>query len=59
MDDDKFIDWYQDNFNDNAVAFAERKEDEFEEYCLEVYSQLGSDNEDEIYERYRDNKEGL
>lgn len=37
MDDDKFMTWYQNNFDDNAIAYAEKHEEDFEEYCLQRY----------------------
>ena len=48
-----FEDWYIKNFDDNAVAFAEKHEDIFEAYCQEIYAQLGSDNSDDLYDEYK------
>lgn len=52
MDKDKFNEWFQDNFDVNAVKYAESKEEEFEEYCLEKYS--GEPDADYLYEMQRD-----
>lgn len=34
----KYNDWFNDNYQDNLVAFAEKMEDEFEEFCLNRYN---------------------
>lgn len=52
MDEDKFMTWFQNNYDDNAVMFAEKNEDDFEEYCLEKYTE--QPDEDMIYEMWRD-----
>lgn len=52
MDEDKFMTWFQNNYDDNAVMFAEKNEDDFEEYCLEKYTE--QPDEDMIYEMMRD-----
>ena len=46
MDDGKFMEWYQNNFDDNAVLYAEKNEEAFEEYCIKKYvSEYNSDYE--------------
>jgi hypothetical protein len=60
MDDDDFDNWLQYHSDDNINAFIEANEDEFEEFCFkryEIYCQSEGRNEDDEYERYRDNKE--
>lgn len=47
MDEDKFMDWYQYNFDSNAQLFAEKNEEEFEDWCFQRYIQAGVDNYDE------------
>lgn len=54
MNDDDYMDWYNEHFQDNAIAFAEKHESDFDDWCLEKYMQLGQDIDDYIYERARD-----
>ena len=55
MDEDNYINWYQNNFDINAIKFAEKNEEEFNEYCMNLYQELG-DEDDYIYEMRRDDK---
>ncbi len=55
MDEDDYMNWYQNNFDENAVMFAEKNEEEFEEFCYERYIQAPDD--DDVYERMKDYKE--
>ena len=43
MDEALFSEWYFDNFDTNAVCFAESRLDDFEEYCLKRFIQSGED----------------
>lgn len=54
MDEDNFMQWYQNNFDENAITFAEKYEEMFDEYCYERYIQ--SPDEDIIYERMKEDK---
>jgi hypothetical protein len=47
MDDDKYNDWFSFNFDNNAIAYAESKEEEFEEFCLNKFQQIGVDRDEE------------
>ena len=54
-DDGKFNDWFSNKFKENAVMFAESKDDEFEEFCFNRYSQDPYDP-DEAYDRMKEDE---
>jgi len=37
MDDDKYMSWFDDKFDENAQLFAEKVPDAFEDFCLARY----------------------
>jgi hypothetical protein len=53
MNDDDYIDWFQDNYDVNVELFIEKMSDEFEEYCLNRFTQLGQDRFEDYYEEKR------
>lgn len=55
MNEDAYMDWYNNNFDANAVAFAEKYEELFEDFCLSKFNQLGDDSDD-AYDRWRDSQ---
>lgn len=47
MNKHDFNDWYSNKFEDNAIAYAEKMEEEFEEFCFQRFTQLGVDKYEE------------
>jgi hypothetical protein len=52
MDEDKFMEWFGNNYDDNAISYAESKEEDFEEYCLNKY--ISGRDKDMAYDMWRD-----
>lgn len=45
MDDGKYNDWFNKYFDDNAVAFAEKMDDDFNDFCLQRFIEKDVDIE--------------
>jgi hypothetical protein len=45
-DDGKYNHWFNVNFKNNAILFAETKDDEFDEFCFSRYISPKDINED-------------
>ena len=54
MDEDAFMDWFQHNFDNNAIKYAESREEDFEEFCFNKFQQIGVDDCDDAYDRWKD-----
>lgn len=46
MDDGKYQDWFNDYYDVNIAAFAEKMESEFDDFCLNKFQQRGVDSDD-------------
>jgi hypothetical protein len=47
MNKHDFEDYYQAKFDDNALLFAESREEEFEDFCWNKFVQLGVDRDED------------
>ncbi len=56
MDEDKYNDWYQNNYDDLVQGFIEKMDDEFEEYAYDRYVTADEPDYDMMYESERDRK---
>ena len=56
MDEDKFLDWQQHNFEDLMQKFVDLKEfkDKFDEFCFNQYQEAEADHADYLYEMHKD-----